>query len=312
MKRKPTKHSIPTRYTLLILTGLCIIVMFVSFTLNLSGGPLNTVAGYVFVPMQKGINTIGTWFLSRADDLKSLRDVMQENRELQAEVDKLTQELSTIKLEQYELDNLRELMELDQKYPSYEKVAAHVIGNDGGNWFSIFLIDKGENDGIEKDMNVIAGSGLVGIVIDTGPNYAKVRSIIDDASNVSGMSLSTADRCIISGNLATMNEQQVIAFTDLKCDDNAVSTGEQMVTSHISDKYLEGILIGYVSSIERDSNNLTYSGTITPAVDFHHLREVLVILDKKNMGDQQEGQETPKNTKQQKTKEKQKKQEGSQ
>lgn len=273
---------------------------------------MNTVAGYVFVPMQKGINTIGTWFLSRADDLKSLRDVMQENRELQAEVDKLTQELSTIKLEQYELDNLRELMELDQKYPSYEKVAAHVIGNDGGNWFSIFLIDKGENDGIEKDMNVIAGSGLVGIVIDTGPNYAKVRSIIDDASNVSGMSLSTADRCIISGNLATMNEQQVITFTDLKCDDNAVSTGEQMVTSHISDKYLEGILIGYVSSIERDSNNLTYSGTITPAVDFQHLREVLVILDKKNMGDQQEGQETPKNTKQQKTKEKQKKQEGSQ
>ena len=141
---------------------------------------------------------------------------------------------------------------------------------------------------------------------------SKVRSIIDDASNVSGMSLSTADRCIISGNLATMNEQQVIAFTDLKCDDNAVSTGEQMVTSHISDKYLEGILIGYVSSIERDSNNLTYSGTITPAVDFQHLREVLVILDKKNMGDQQEGQETPKNTKQQKTKEKQKKQEGSQ
>jgi len=98
----------------------------------------------------------------------------------------------------------------------------------------------------------------------------------------------------------------------LKCDDKAVSTGEQMVTSNISDKYLEGILIGYVSSIERDSNNLTYSGTITPAVDLQHLREVLVILDKKNMGDQQEGQETPKNTKQQKTKEKQKKQEGSQ
>ena len=295
MKRKSTKHSIPTRYTLLILTGFCIIVMFVSFTLNLSGGPLNTVAGYVFVPMQKGINTIGTWFLSRADDLKSLRDVMQENRKLQAEVDKLTQELSTIKLEQYELDNLRELMELDQKYPSYEKVAAHVIGNDSGNWFSIFLI--------EKDMNVIAGSGLVGIVIDTGPNYAKVRSIIDDASNVSGMSLSSADRCIISGNLATMNEQQVIGFTDLKCDDDAIKTGEQMVTSHISDKYLEGILIGYVSSIERDSNNLTYSGTITPAVDFQHLREVLVILDKKNMGDKQEdpgSQNTQKKTKQQK------------
>lgn len=288
MRRKLTKHSIPTKYTLLILTCVCVIVMFVSFTLNLSGGPLNTVAGYVFVPMQKGINSVGTWFMSRADDLKSLRDVMQENRELQEQVDQLTQELNTIKLEQYELDNLRELMDLDQKYPSYEKVAARVIGVDGGNWFNIFLIDKGTRDGIEKDMNVIAGSGLVGIVIDTGPNYAKVRSIIDDASNVSGMALSTADRCIINGNLASMNENQVIEFSDLKCDDDTVATGEQIVTSHISDKYLEGILIGYVSTIERDSNNLTYSGTITPAVDFQHLQEVLVILDKKNIQKDQE------------------------
>ncbi|GFI31656.1 MAG: rod shape-determining protein MreC [Lachnospiraceae bacterium] len=290
MRRKSTKHSIPTKYTLLFLTVFCVIVMFVSFTLNLSGGPLNTVAGYVFVPMQKGINTVGNWFLSKADDLKSLRDVMAENKELQEEVDRLTQEINNIKLEQYELENLRELMELDQKYPSYEKVAARVTGSDGGNWFNIFTIDKGSNDGIEKDMNVIAGSGLVGIVIDTGPNYAKVRSIIDDASNVSGMSLSTADRCIINGNLAEMNEHQVIEFSDLKCEDDAVASGEQMVTSHISDKYLEGILIGYVSEIERDANNLTYSGTITPAVDFRHLQEVLVILDKKTIQEEKKEQ----------------------
>lgn len=258
-------------------------VMFVSFTLNLSGGPLNSIAGYIFVPMQNGINEVGTWFVNRAKDLKTMRDVMQENKELQTQVDQLTQDLSTIKLEQYELNNLRELMELDQKYPSYDKVAARVIGNDGGNWFNTFLIDKGEKDGIEKDMNVIAGSGLVGIVIDTGPNYAKVRSIIDDASNVSGMALSSADRCIINGNLASMNKEQVIQFSDLKCEDDAVKAGEQLVTSHISDKYLEGILIGYVSTINRDPNNLTYSGTVTPAVDFQHLQEVLVILDKKTV-----------------------------
>lgn len=280
MKRK-SKHSFPTRYLLLILTGLCVLVMFVSFTLNLSGGPLNTVAGYVFTPMQKGINSVGTWFISRADELKSLKAVMQENEELQAKVDELTTELNTIKLEQYELDNLRELMQLDQKYPSYDKVAARIIGSDTSNWFNTFVIDKGTKDGIEKDMNVIAGSGLVGIVIDVGPDYAKVRSIIDDASNVSGMTISTTDRCIVNGNLESMNENQVIGFSNLNCEENAIGTGEQLVTSNISDKYLEGILIGYISSIERDSNNLTYSGTVTPAVDFKHLQEVLVILDKK-------------------------------
>ena len=120
-------------------------------------------------------------------------------------------------------------------------------------------------------------------MIDTGPNYAKIRSIIDDASNVSGMALSTADRCIVKGNLASMNENQAIGFSDLKCEEDVIKTGEQLVTSHISDKYLEGILIGYVSTIKRDSNNLTYSGTLTPAVDFRHLQEVLVILDKKTV-----------------------------
>lgn len=280
MKRK-SKHTFPSRYLLLIITGLCVLVMFVSFTLNLSGGPLNTVAGYVFVPMQKGINAVGTWFVSRADDLKSLQDVMKENKELQAQVDELTTELGTIKLEQYELDNLRKLLELDKKYPSYKKVGARVIGSDTSNWFNTFVIDKGKKDGIEIDMNVIAGSGLVGIVIDVGEDYAKVRSVIDDASNVSGMTLSTTDRCIVSGDLESLNENMVIKFSDLNAKEGVIETGEQIVTSNISDKYLEGILIGYISTIERDSNNLTYSGTITPAVDFQHLQEVLVILDKK-------------------------------
>ena len=100
MKRR-SKHSFPTRYMLLILSGLCVLIMFVSFTLNLSGGPLNTVAGYVFTPMQKGINSVGNWFVSRADELKSLKNVTKENEELQAQVDELTAELNTVKLEQY-------------------------------------------------------------------------------------------------------------------------------------------------------------------------------------------------------------------
>lgn len=268
---------------LLILTCVCIAVLFISFTLNLSGGPLNTVAGYVFVPMQKGINTVGTWFSDKAENLKSLQEVLKENEELKAQVDQLTNDLNTIKLEQYELDNLRELWELDKKYPSYEKVGARVISKDGSNWFSTFLIDKGSNDGIEKDMNVIAGSGLVGIVIDVGPNFAKVRSIIDDVSNVSGSTLTTTDYCIVNGNLQTMNESQVIEFSGLKNSDDTIEIGEQVVTSNVSDKYLQGILIGYIQTIERDANNLTCSGTITPAVDFEHLEEVLVILEKKQI-----------------------------
>lgn len=280
IKRKP-QFTLPTKYILLGMTVLCVTVMFLSFTFNLSGGPLNAVAGYVFVPMQKGINTVGGWMSEKADNLKNLNDVMQKNEELQAQVDELTAELNTIKLEQYDLDNYRALLELDDKYPSYKKVAANVIGKDSGNWFNTFIIDKGSKDGIEKDMNVIAGSGLVGIVTDVAPNYAKVKSIIDDTSSVSGMDLATSDNCIIRGNLQMMNENQEIELSDLKDTDDQVQAGDQIVTSYISDKYLQGILIGYIKDVSVDSNNLTKSGTITPVVDFEHIQEVLVILDKK-------------------------------
>lgn len=271
----------PTRYRLLIMTIVCIAALFISFTMNLSGGPLNTVAGYVMIPMQKGINTMGTWLSEQAQMFASLKTVQKENSELKNQVEQLTAELNTLKLEQYELDNLRELWELDQKYPDYEKTGARVISKDAGNWFATFLIDKGSKDGIEKDMNVIAGSGLVGIVIDVGPNYAKVRSVIDDASNVSASTLTTSDYCIVNGNLKTMNESQVIEFSGLKYQEPIIEAGEQIITSNISDKYLPGILIGYVKNIEKDANNLTCSGTITPAVDFERLEEVLVIMEKK-------------------------------
>ena len=69
---------------------------------------------------------------------------------------------------------------MDSQYEGYEKVGARIIAKDAGNWFHSFVIDKGEEDGISIDMNVIAGSGLVGRVVDVGPNWAKVTSIIAD------------------------------------------------------------------------------------------------------------------------------------
>lgn len=279
--RRKSKFVLPPKYILMIMTGLCIVIMLLSFTLNISGGPLHTVAGYVFVPMQRGINAVGSFVTEKADTLKSLSEVMAENEELKKQVDELTVELNTVNLEQYELENLRELLALDQKYPSYEKVAANVIGLNGSNWFNSFTIDKGSNDGIEIDMNVISGSGLVGIVTEVGPNYATVTSIINDSSKVGGMVSTTSDNLIVNGSLQSMNENMVIEFSNLNDSDNEVQIGDPIVTSYISDKYQQGILIGYISSLEVDSNNLTKSGTITPAVDFEHIEEVLVILNKK-------------------------------
>lgn len=282
--RNSKKKQIQTKYMLLALTIVCVLSIFGGLVFNISGGPLKTIAGYIFVPMQQGINNTGAWIFNTANDFRTLSEVIAENEKLKEQNADLTNQLTNTKLDQYELENLRELFQLAEKYPTYEKVAASVIAKDSGNWFSSFTINRGEAHGIQVGMNVIAGSGLVGIVTDVGPNYAKVRSIIDDANNVSAMVPSTGDNFNVSGNLKSMNESMVITFSELRDHENQVKVGDPVVTSYVSDQYHQGILIGYISSVENGPNNLTKIGTITPVADFEHLEDVLVILKTKDVG----------------------------
>lgn len=279
------KNRLSSKHFLLIMTLGCVGIFLLSLTFNISGGPLNAVAGYVFVPMQNGINNAGSWLSQKVNDFRTLSEVLEENEQLKQQVADLTVDNTSLKLEKYELENYRKLLELDEKYPAYEKVAASVIAMDSVNWFDSFTINRGSKDGIEVGMNVIAGGGLVGIVTDVGPNYAKVRSIIDDTSKVSAMVTSTQTNFIVSGNLQTVNSDGVITFSGLKDKDNQVSIGDQVVTSYVSDQYQQGILIGYIATLEEESNNLTKTGTITPIVDFEHIQEVFVILNKKELGE---------------------------
>lgn len=279
------KKQLQTKYTLLILTIVSILTIFFSLVFNISGGPLKTIAGYIFVPMQEGINGTGEWIFDTANDFQTLSEVLEENERLQAQIDELTVELTNTKMDAYELERLRDLFDLDAKYPTFEKIAASVVAKDSGNWFSSFTINRGSEHGIEKGMNVIAGSGLVGIVTDVGPNYSKVRSIIDDANNVSAMIPTTGDNLTVTGDLKAMNESMMISFSGLRDDKSEIKVGEPVVTSYVSDLYHQGILIGYITSIENGSNNLTKVGTITPVVDFEHLEEVLVITKVKEIKD---------------------------
>lgn len=280
MKRKNQTSHI-NRYILLGLSIFCILMMILSSFSDRVGGPFKAIANITVIPLQQGINQIGGWMGDMTDNFATLKQLQEENDKLQSQVDELTTENNYLQQERYEYERLQELYKLDQNYAEYEKTAAHVIGKESGNWFSTFTIDKGSLDGITVDMNVLAGSGLVGIVTDVGPTWAKVRSIIDDASNISGMVLSTSDTCIVSGDLSLMSTGQ-ISFDQMENNDNVVAVGDQIVTSYISDKYLQGILIGSVSEVNVDSNNLTRSGYIIPAVDFKNIQEVLVITTTKD------------------------------
>ena len=280
MKRPSKFININTKVLIFVLTVFCVFSIILSSIFSNYSKPAKIVSGAIVVPLLDGMNGIGKWFTNKADYFNSVKKLTKKNKELESQVNELTEENSLLAQNKYELERLRDLYQLDQDYSSYEKIAANVIGKDSGNWFDIFTINKGSKDGIKKDMNVISGGGLVGIVTDVGKDYAKVRAIIDDESSVSVSFANTSDTGIVSGDLKLMDDGVMNVTEVLK--DAKVTEGDMVVTSKISDKFVPGILVGYVTNIKLDSSELTQSGQIIPVVDFKHIDEVLVITQLKD------------------------------
>jgi rod shape-determining protein mreC len=278
-RKNKIKIKIVPRYLFIAMIVICLVLLVVSYRFSDSLGPVKSVAGNVITPMQVGINRIGSFFTSKLDYLKKVDDLIAKNKELTDKLNEVSYENKLLLQGKYELDNFRKLYNLDQTYADYPKVAARVISKDTNNWYSKFKIDKGSDDGIKPGMNVMAGNGLVGIITKTGKNYADVRSIIDDSSNVRGMFLDNSETCTVKGNLKLLDEGH-IEVTDIK-KGSSIQDGYEVVTSYTSQEYHPGILIGYVSGIKVDPSNMTESGYLTPAVDFSKLDMVLIITREK-------------------------------
>jgi len=281
VKKKGEKVKINSKYLLFALTFICILMVILSLFTNFFERFLNNAAGSMIIPFQRGITYTGSFIKDKADNLKDIEALLEENSSLKAQVDELSLEINRLQQDKYELVHLQKLFELDSQYESYEKVGARIVGSESVNWYHSFLIDKGTDDGLQEDMNVIAEGGLVGIITDVGSNWSRVTSVISDEVHLMGQVLSTEDNLIVSGNLATIKSNGTIEFSQLLDSDDQVKTGDKIVTSSISDKYLPGLVVGYIDTIQSDTNNMTKSGTVLPVVDFNHLYEVLVILNLK-------------------------------
>ena len=258
------------------MTLFCVSCMAATFAAGIGTAPLQNAAGTIVVPFQKGISKISSFIEDIRRNFLDKQDLIFENEELKTQIDRLTTENNKLIQDQSELLRLKQMYQLDEEYSDFPKIAARIISKDPGNWYDTFMINKGSNDGVRVDNNVIAGKGLVGIVTEVGPSWATVRSIIDDSSNVSAMTVSTTDNCVVEGDLELIDEGK-LRFEQLYDPENKVTVGERIVTSGLSGKYVEGLFIGYVSEVEQDTNNLTKTGTIVTPVDFRHLQEVFVI-----------------------------------
>lgn len=275
--RRRAKIKINPKYALIVLSVLLVGLIIFSFRYGDKLTPVKDGVGSVITPMQRGVNTIGTYISDQLDRFKNIKKLQEENEALKEQVAALSYQNKLYLQDKYELDNFRELYKADKQYAEYPKVAATVISKDSTNWYNVFKIDKGTKDGLKKNMNVLAGNGLVGIITEVHYNYSTVRAIIDDNSKVSGMFSKTSDTCVIQGDLQLMDEGKILVdFIDKNAQ---VKDGDEVYTSQESYNFLPGILIGYVSDIKLDSNNMSKTAYLTPAVDFQHLEEVLIITE---------------------------------
>lgn len=284
--RKKTKITIDPKFILAVIVVFCLVVGIISYRFDEKMTPVRSAVGGVITPMQKGINIIGSKMAEKIDYVTTMQKTVDKNKKLQRQIDELSAENKLLQQDKYELEEFRKLYDLDEQYAGYSKVAARVISSDNDNWYSTFVIDKGSQDGIKVNMNVMAGDGLVGIVVKVNKSYSKVRAIIDDSSNVSGTILKNSENCIVGGNLNLMNEG-LIEVSGI--DGNAkIEEGAEVVTSQISDKFLPGILIGYIRDLKMDSSNVTQTGYLSPVVDFTGLKMVLVITQVKDSAELEE------------------------
>lgn len=273
------KKIIPPKYIYLFMAFICFVLLFFSVIFESRFSPLKAVTSAIITPMQSGVNEVGSSIYNRVSNQKEKNALIEENKKLSEQLAEYSAQIKVYEQENYELKRLQELLNLKEQYKDYNTIGARVIATDSTNWFYTFVIDKGSEDGVKVGCNILAGNGLAGIVTEVGSNYAKVRSIIDDNSNISANISGTETLCTVSGDLSLIKEGYINVSYINKMD--TIEEGAELVTSHVSDKFLPGLLIGYITDVQMDANNLTKSAKCIPVVDFNNLQEVLVVLDLK-------------------------------
>lgn len=244
--------------------------------------------GFIVTPLQKVTTTVSTWVGEKVGSINNGIDIATENKELKAEVEKLKAENNRLSLYKDENLKLTALLEISQKYSDYQTTGVQIIAKDPGNWYDIFIVNKGTKDGLSANMVLTASGGLVGKLIETGYGYSKCQSILDSRSSVPAISLRTDDLGVVQGDYSLMDDG--LCLMEYIDADAEIMVGDEIVTSYLSEVYPPGIHIGSVKEIKNDSNGLTKYAIIEPSVDFKHLDTLLVIselFDKTSSGEEE-------------------------
>lgn len=264
--------------TIVILLSL-VFVVFIGLTASRRDrvSVFEGIVGNILTPVQKYIYMGGQRISNLFGFVSNIANISRENEELKKRIDELEKEIVDYQTVKSENDRLRDMLNFKDENKSYSYLGANVIGKGSGNWYDVFIIDKGKNQGVKKYYPVVTSKGLVGQVMEVGPNWSKVMAIIDENSRVGASISRTGDQGIVQGVPGLNGDKNCKIMylppsSDIKKDDFVVTSG-------ISRFFPKNILIGTVVEISDDSTNFVKSAVIKPSVDFTKLEEVFVITN---------------------------------
>lgn len=233
------------------------------------------IIGKIVTPVQRILYKSGQTVDEVISSLFTFRTIAKENQKLKEEIELLNQKVINLSLTRDELDELKGLynaLNYARENHKNKYVTASVTGKDVGNWFNIFTINAGKNQGVIKDSTVMNGEGLIGRVFEVGDNWSKVVTIMDNKSSVSFEVLRNNQYLgVVRGSV----KGEVTGYLiDAQAE---VLVGDKLITSGLS-MYEKGILIGEIKEVIKKKDELLKTVIVKPGVNFKKIDKVFIII----------------------------------
>jgi rod shape-determining protein MreC len=275
--------AIPRRPTLLFILVLAMLFVLMSLSSRTRYvGETRTMfersVMTIFAPVPKVVNWVGSSASDMYHGYLDMRHAVQQNLELHRKVDELTTKNLTLLQSEGDLQRLRALLGYSERFAMPTKMAEAVMLDISGRFKSL-IIDRGSSSGIDVDDAVVNANGLIGRVVLTTKDMAKVQLVTDSNSSVGVLIERTRRQGVLRGDGAGGAQLYDIPATgaDVRPGDNVLAAG-------IDGIYPKGIPVGVVTKVEK-GQALFMTITVKPTVDFASIEEVIVLQTRKIPGE---------------------------
>ena len=250
----------------LLLVALFLLPNQIQGLLQYLDGPV----GYVVRVPLEAIASIDASIADRWEQYVALQGVREENQQLRKEIEWLRGQHSQLRESVAATERLTDLLQFKQQaLPTM--VAAQVIGRDATNRYRAIILNKGESDGIKPDMGVVTPAGVVGRVVKTTGASSVVLLVTDPSNAIAGLIQRTRDEGVVEGTQQGLAQMKYIPLL------STVRDGDRVVTSGLVGDFPRGLVIGTITSIDKQEGALFQSAELMPEVDVGRVEEVLVI-----------------------------------